>query len=46
MNNSTGEMEQFEFTPSTSEIIEITYQLGFFAIGAPLNLHALLKTRQ
>ncbi|CAP23132.2 Protein CBR-GNRR-3 [Caenorhabditis briggsae] len=41
MNNSG---EAFVMVHSTSEIIEMFYQLAFFVIGTPINVFALIKT--
>ncbi|KAF1747051.1 hypothetical protein GCK72_023509 [Caenorhabditis remanei] len=42
MNNSTA--EAFVMMHSTSEIIEMFYQLAFFIIGTPINIFAFVKT--
>uniref|UniRef100_A0A1I7WNU7 G protein-coupled receptor n=1 Tax=Heterorhabditis bacteriophora TaxID=37862 RepID=A0A1I7WNU7_HETBA len=34
-----------ELEPTTSEIIEMFYQLSFFLIGTPINVYAFLRTR-
>uniref|UniRef100_A0A1I7U0L2 G_PROTEIN_RECEP_F1_2 domain-containing protein n=1 Tax=Caenorhabditis tropicalis TaxID=1561998 RepID=A0A1I7U0L2_9PELO len=42
MNNSTT--EAFVMMHSTSEVIEMFYQLAFFIIGTPINIFAFVKT--
>ncbi|CAB3410294.1 unnamed protein product [Caenorhabditis bovis] len=43
MNNTT-DTEDFVMEHTTSEIIEICYQLSFLFIGTPINIYALFRT--